>query len=160
MSSKIAESLKSLFVLFASDFIQNAADLLKKCIKQTESAKLFVDDEKCASLIESIIQTLYFICLHDSQGFINTHRFEILHQPIVDQLTNFIVLSDETIKANIPMCLSQLAVAANDDTMWKQLNYQILLKTRNTNSQIRYAFNFEYFNYIYIFFLLLTDYLQ
>lgn len=126
-----------MFVLFASDFIQNSADLLKKSVKQNESDELFVDDEKCASLIESIIQTLYQICLHDSQGFINSHRFDILHQSIVDQLINLIVLKNDNIKAQIPMCLAQLAVAANDDTMWKQLNYQILLKTRNTNSHIR-----------------------
>lgn len=75
--------------------------------------------------------------MHDSQGFINGDRFELLLVPIVDQLTNNLVLANAEIKDQIPACLAQLAVAVNDDTMWKQLNYQVLLKTRNTNSQIR-----------------------
>ena len=137
LSSRIAESLKSLFVLFASDFIQNAAELLTKCVKSQTSDKLFTKDSNCTSLVESIIQTLYFIFMHDSQGFVNIHRFEILLQPLVDQLGNLIVLENEGIREKILLCLAQLATAANDDTMWKQLNYQILLKTRDTNSKIR-----------------------
>jgi U3 small nucleolar RNA-associated protein 10 len=33
-------------------------------------------------------------------------------------------------------CLSQFAVAVADDALWKQLNYQILLKTRHTLPQV------------------------
>lgn len=75
--------------------------------------------------------------MHDSQGFINSHRFEILLQPIVNQLENELVLNNPLIKEKLPLCLAQLASAVNDDLMWKQLNYQILLKTRHGNSDVR-----------------------
>ncbi len=34
-------------------------------------------------------------------------------------------------------CVGQFAVALADDTQWKTLNYQILLKTRHTDSKVR-----------------------
>jgi U3 small nucleolar RNA-associated protein 10 len=34
-------------------------------------------------------------------------------------------------------CLSQFAVAVADDALWKQLNYQILLKTRHNLKEVR-----------------------
>lgn len=125
--------------MFASDFMQNAADLLVKCSKtvDTTGEKLFANDANCTSLIESIIHTLHFVFMHDSNGFINSHRFEILLQPIVNQLENELVLQNPLIKKQLPPCLAQLASAANDDLMWKQLNYQILLKTRHANSDVR-----------------------
>lgn len=140
MSSKVAESLKSLFILFANDFIQNAADFLIKytnCDSSIDENTANGSKLEIISLIENIIQTLSNVFLHDSQGFINNHRFDILMQPIVDQLENELVLSSEPTKEKIPFCLAQLAKAVNDDTMWKQLNYQILLKTRNNNADIR-----------------------
>ena len=36
-------------------------------------------------------------------------------------------------------CLSQFAVAAGSDALWKPLNYQVLLKTRHTSAQVRFA---------------------
>lgn len=33
-------------------------------------------------------------------------------------------------------CIAQMAVSAGDDTLWKQLNYQILLKTRHSQKQV------------------------
>ena len=33
-------------------------------------------------------------------------------------------------------CVVQLAVGAQDDTLWKTINYQILLKTRHSESQV------------------------
>lgn len=137
MSSKIAESLKSLFVLFASDFFQNASELLIKCTKATPSSQLEFGDNDSRQLVSAIIRTVYLVCLHDSQGFVNNHRFELLLAPLVDQLQNQLVLSQPDVKEQIPACLAQLAVAVNDDTAWKQLNYQILLKTRNPHAEVR-----------------------
>lgn len=137
MSSKIAESLKSLFVLFASDFFQNAAELLAKCTKTSPTKELEFGDTNSRLLVSAIVRTVYLVCLHDSQGFVNTHRFEILLAPLVDQLQNHLVLDDADVKEQIPACLAQLAVAVNEDTAWKQINYQILLKTRNPDATVR-----------------------
>lgn len=58
-------------------------------------------------------------------------------QPIVDQLENPIILEDIEMKKILTSCLAQLAAATNDDSLWKQLNYQVLLKTRSNNHEIR-----------------------
>jgi U3 small nucleolar RNA-associated protein 10 len=33
--------------------------------------------------------------------------------------------------------LAQMAASISDDTLWKQLNYQILLKTRHDSAEVR-----------------------
>ena len=35
-------------------------------------------------------------------------------------------------------CITSLAAAARDDSLWKDLNYQILLKTRHQNPKVRF----------------------
>lgn len=164
LSWKIAESLKSLFILFANDFIKNAVELLNQCntIKINErnaddnndnemnkicTTLYYADRKKCLNLIEYILQTLNLIFLHANQGFINRHRFDIVMQPIVDQLDNDIIqhIGNDDTKKLLTDCLGQLAIATNDDTMWKILNYQILLKTRNNNSKIRYFIVVSFF---------------
>lgn len=139
LSSEIASSLKSLFVLFASDFIPNAADLLSKLntCNDEEAQVTKEQSAKSAALIESIIDTLYKTFLYGGTGFVNGTRFDILLQPLVDQIENEIVIHSVTIRALLTRCLAQLATATNDDTLWKQLNYQILMKTRNNSPEIR-----------------------
>lgn len=36
-------------------------------------------------------------------------------------------------------CIAQFSVAMADDSMWKPLNYQILLKTRDSSPKVRFA---------------------
>ena len=43
----------------------------------------------------------------------------------------------ERMEEQLVPCLSQLAVAAGRDSLWKLLNYQLLLKTRETSPQVR-----------------------
>lgn len=136
LSSEVAKSLKSLFVLFVSDFMATVAELLTN-LNVDKLPEDEIQLKKSALLIESIVQTLYQVFLHDSQGFVNGSRFEMLLQPLVDQIENEIVLNTATIKEQLPSCLAQLGLAVNDDIQWKQLNYQILMKTRNNNSEIR-----------------------
>lgn len=140
LSSAIAEKLKGLFVLFAAHFMKNAADLLDGC-NNTKTEQLYFDDEeKCEILIKYIIKTLHVVFLYDSQQFVNKNRFETMMQPIVDQLENtvggILNLKARAIENIIP-CVSQFAVATADDSLWKLLNYQILLKTRNNDAEIR-----------------------
>lgn len=128
LSARVAQALKSLFVLFSADFIPNAAELLAG----SES-----DAPPPAQLIEAIVRTLHSICLHDSQGFVNTHRFDVLLQPLVDQLQSAAVLARPALQTEVMQLLAQFGVACNDDSAWKQLNYQILLKTRHQLAAVR-----------------------
>lgn len=132
LSTDIAKSLKSLFVLFANDFIDDASVLLKNSLESADEQR-----DKIALLIQSVIETLYQIFLHDSRGFINGARFDALLMPLVDQIENEIILHSPKLMDLISMCLAQMGIAVNDDIQWKQLNYQILMKTRNNESHIR-----------------------
>lgn len=130
--------MKSLFNLFAGDFVQHGADLLVQCNEKSEEEQFYPDcPDKSSYLLESIIKTFYVICLHDSQGFMNLHRFEIVMQPLVDQIENPIILQNKSIGTLLTASLAQLAFAVNDDSMWKQLIYQIMQKSRSDNSELR-----------------------
>jgi U3 small nucleolar RNA-associated protein 10 len=47
------------------------------------------------------------------------------------------VVKDDGIQQLLRMTIAQLAVAASDDILWKQLNYQVLLKTRSDTPEVR-----------------------
>lgn len=130
LSKKISESLKSLFVLFAGDFIQDAATLLNKCNNKSNSSNDRV-------LVKNILNTLYNVFLYDSSRFVNPNRFEILMQPLVDQLENPLIIENDEMIQDYIASISQLAVAVSNDVLWKQLNYQILLKTRSNEPEVR-----------------------
>lgn len=132
VSIEVAKSLKSLFVLFANDFIDDVPDLLNKSLAPTHAMI-----EKTRLLIDSIVETLYQVFLHDGRGFINGARFEAILQPLVDQIENEIILDSSKSMDLISSCLAQLGQCVNDDIQWKQLNYQILMKIRNNESRIR-----------------------
>ncbi|XP_050321722.1 LOW QUALITY PROTEIN: HEAT repeat-containing protein 1 homolog [Bactrocera neohumeralis] len=137
LTNKIAEALKTLFALFARDgIIDDAANLLNEynAAKQNIEA----DQEALTSdIVKSILSTLYTLFLHDSKGFVNNRRFEVLMQPLVDQLENRLVLESEELQQVLQMCVAQLAAAVSNDIMWKQLNYQVLMKTRTNVPEVR-----------------------
>ncbi|CAH1645146.1 unnamed protein product [Spodoptera littoralis] len=140
LSSAIADKLKGLFVLFAGHFIKNASDLLDSCNNSKTEDLYFESEDKCLALIKYIVKTLHTVFLYDSQSFLNKDRFETLMQPVVDQLENTLGgiqnLKSRATEYLIP-CVSQFAVATADDSLWKLLNYQILLKTRHNDAEIR-----------------------
>lgn len=140
MSSAIADKLKGLFVLFAGHFIKNAADLLDSCNTSKTEELYFDSEQKCSILVNYIFKTLQVVFLYDSQAFINKDRFETLMQPMVDQLENTLLGVNELRKRSEQLlvpCIAQFAVATADDSLWKLLNYQILLKTRHNDAEIR-----------------------
>ncbi|CAB3248200.1 unnamed protein product [Arctia plantaginis] len=140
LSCAIADKLKALFVLFAGHFMKNASELLDACNNSKTEDLYFDSEEKCLMLIRYIIKTLHTVFVYDSQSFVNKDRFETLMQPIVDQLENTLG-GIESLKARateyIIPCVSQFAVATADDSLWKLLNYQILLKARHNDAEIR-----------------------
>ncbi|KAF2881660.1 hypothetical protein ILUMI_24517 [Ignelater luminosus] len=141
VSVSFANSLKGLFVLFAGHFLNNAATLLDNC-NQIKQDELYFDDDndKNIALLENILKTLSAIFLYDSQKFVTKERFDVLMQPVVDQLENTlggIENLEKRAKDVLIPCIAQFAVATADDALWKQMNYQILLKTRHNSPNIR-----------------------
>lgn len=137
LTTEISGSLKSLFLLFASDVVDSAGPLLDKCNHIKSDNRCFDDEEKNLYLATFILKTLYNIFLHDHQNFINGHRFDAIMQPIVDMIENEKVLADATHQELLKMTIAQLPCSASDDILWKQLNYQVLMKTRSDTAEQR-----------------------
>ena len=144
LSANIAECLKSLFVLFAGHFLKHAASLLTgnniiTCHEKILETTL-PDEVNRIELVEEILLTLLRVFTYDAHDFVNQERFETLMQPIVDQIENTLGTKEQyeqRAKDFIVPCVAAFAGAIPDDSLHKQLVYQILLKTRHTKAYVR-----------------------
>ncbi|XP_036133561.1 HEAT repeat-containing protein 1 isoform X1 [Molossus molossus] len=141
----VAGKLKGLFTLFAGHLVKPFADTLNQVnISKTDEAFFDTenDPEKCCLLLQFILNCLYKIFLFDTQHFLSKERAEALMMPLVDQLENRLggeeTFQERVTKHLIP-CIAQFSVAMADDSLWKPLNYQILLKTRDSSPKVRFA---------------------
>ncbi|XP_058398947.1 HEAT repeat-containing protein 1 isoform X3 [Diceros bicornis minor] len=141
----IAEKLKGLFTLFAGHLVKPFADTLNQVnISKTDEAFFDSenDPEKCCLLLQFILNCLYKIFLFDTQHFLSKERAEALMMPLVDQLENRLGGEEkfqERVTKHLIPCIAQFSVAMADDSLWKPLNYQILLKTRDSSPRVRFA---------------------
>ncbi|XP_036775219.2 HEAT repeat-containing protein 1 isoform X3 [Manis pentadactyla] len=141
----IAEKLKGLFTLFAGHLVKPFADTLNQ-VNISKTDEVFFDSEndleKCCLLLQFILNCLYKIFLFDTQHFVSKERAEALMMPLVDQLENRLGGEEkfqERVTKHLIPCISQFSVAMADDSLWKPLNYQILLKTRDSSAKVRFA---------------------
>ncbi|XP_078413403.1 HEAT repeat-containing protein 1 isoform X1 [Cetorhinus maximus] len=141
----IADKLKGLFTLFAGQLVKPFADILN----QTNAVKIeeaFFDSdknvEKSCLLLQFVCDCMHKIFLYDTQRFVSKERADTLMMPLVDQLENMLggeeAYKDRVTNHLIP-CIAQFSVAIGDDSVWKPLNYQILLKTRHSSSKVRFS---------------------
>ncbi|XP_066467559.1 HEAT repeat-containing protein 1 [Tiliqua scincoides] len=145
LTDGIAQQLKGLFSLFAGHLVKPFADTLNQVnISKTDEA--FFDSEnnteKSCLLLQSILDCLHKIFLYDSHHFVSKERAETLMMPLVDQLENMLGGEEkfqERVTVHLIPCIAQLAVAMADDSLWKPLNYQILLKMRHASPKVRFA---------------------
>lgn len=89
LSASIAESLKSLFILFAGHFLKHAATLLTSnnpsITEEPQELTLPLEIHRI-ELIEAVLLTLYRVFLYDPHNFVNEEKFQTLAQPIIDQV--------------------------------------------------------------------------
>ncbi|KAL0099405.1 hypothetical protein PUN28_020146 [Cardiocondyla obscurior] len=143
LSANIAECLKSLFVLFAGLFLKHAASLLSSnnmFVTDTPQELTLPDESSRIELIEAILLTLHRVFGYDVHNFVSQDRFEILMQPIVDQVENTMGTKEEyenRASRLIVPCIASFASAISDDSLHKQLVYQTLLKTRHAKPYVR-----------------------
>lgn len=143
LSKNIAKSLRSLFSLFVGIFIENAAEMLTLNNLSKRSESWFKGDfasEKSLLLVENIIETFLVTFSHDSQKFLTKEYFNVLLDPLVDQLENRIGdenIANERCKNLLTPCLAEMANSTGDDSLWKRLNHSILLKTRHSSPEVR-----------------------
>lgn len=143
LSANIAECLKSLFVLFAGRFLKHAAMLLSNnntFVTDSPHELLLPDESSRIELVEAILLTLHRVFSYDAHNFVNQNRFELLAQPLVNQVENTIGTQQEyedRARRLIVPCIASFVSAIPDDSLHKQLVYQILLKTRHAKSYVR-----------------------
>ncbi|KAJ6649895.1 HEAT repeat-containing protein 1 like [Pseudolycoriella hygida] len=134
LSNKLAETLKTLFIRFAPVVIENSAVLLQR---KFSKAELAASSAKPPKLIYNILSTLHTVFLYNDNSFINVDRFNALIDPLTNVLDDEGYLKDNNINEILPKCFAQFAVAANNDLLWKQLNQQILMKTRSNSLLVK-----------------------
>ncbi|NWW83175.1 HEAT1 protein, partial [Climacteris rufus] len=141
----IADKLKGLFTLFAGHLVKPFAETLNQVnISKTDEAFFDSDNntEKSCLLLQFTMDCLHKLFLFDTQKFLSKERAETLMQPLVDQLENVLggdEVFQERVTAHLIPCIAQFSVAMADDSLWKPLNYQILLKTRHNSPKVRFA---------------------
>ncbi|XP_013379865.1 HEAT repeat-containing protein 1-like, partial [Lingula anatina] len=142
----ISEKLKGLFSLFAGHIVKNSANILNDNNTYKTAEPYFGEDpraeEKASQLLQYVLDCLHKIFLYDTDGFLNKERFDTLMQPLADQLENLQGgegCYESRVNDHLVPCIAQFAIAAGDDGMWKPLNYQVLLKTRNISAKVRFA---------------------
>ncbi|NXF05257.1 HEAT1 protein, partial [Smithornis capensis] len=141
----IADKLKGLFTLFAGHLVKPFAETLNQVnISKTDEAFFDSDNniEKSCLLLQFTMDCLHKLFLFDTQKFLSKERAETLMQPLVDQLENVLGGDEkfqERVTAHLIPCIAQFSVAMADDSLWKPLNYHILLKTRHNSPKVRFA---------------------
>uniref|UniRef100_A0A8C0YDD0 HEAT repeat-containing protein 1 n=1 Tax=Cyprinus carpio carpio TaxID=630221 RepID=A0A8C0YDD0_CYPCA len=144
LADSIANKLKGLFVLFAGQLVKPISELLRQLnISHTDGDDDDKDNvTKSSLLLQHALDCLHKIFLYDTQRFLSKERADALLGPLVDQLENMLG-GDEIYKTHITKhlvpCIAQFAVAMGDDSQWKVLNYQILLKTRHSSPKVRFS---------------------
>ncbi|ESP03635.1 hypothetical protein LOTGIDRAFT_224297 [Lottia gigantea] len=141
LSDYLVETLRSLFMIVAGPIVNYTAQILDL---NNSSKTRKVNNNKQNVLITSILDCLSKCFLYDNEGFLTSDRFETVMQPIVDQIDNLPYNKKESIYKNrvtnhLVPCIGNLVLAAHDDSLWKKLNYQILLKTRHSDALVRMA---------------------
>lgn len=109
-------------------------------INDTAQELMLPDESSRIELVEAILLTLHRVFSYDAHNFVSQERFEILMQPIVDQIENTIGTKEEyESRADrlIVPCIASFASAIPDDSLHKQLVYQTLLKTRHAKPYVR-----------------------
>ncbi|XP_060853009.1 HEAT repeat-containing protein 1 [Rhopalosiphum padi] len=126
----LSSELKGLYLLFAGNLIPTANLILTQCKSNNNVEKTL--------LIQSIVSTLSNVFKYDTINFTTKDRFEIIMSPLVDILEAVDLEDYNNICQNyvIP-CISNLIAAVTDDTLWKDINCQIMLKARHRLPEVR-----------------------
>lgn len=107
-------------------------------VTATEDAR-----ESYALLLRTAVRALNGCFVHDSDGFMEKERFELVMAPLVDV---FDILKYDTSAASkafvydvVAPCVANLAWAAKSDLLWKPLHYAVLMKSRADAPAVRLA---------------------
>lgn len=126
----LSSELKGLYLLFAGNLIPTAHSSLIQCKSNQLKEK--------SLLIQYIVSTLSNVFKYDTINFTTKERFEMIMTPLVNLLEAVDLDNYSNICQNyvIP-CISNLIAAVTDDTLWKDINCQVMLKARHRLPEVR-----------------------
>lgn len=145
LSDSIAEKLRSIFSLFAGHIVSNCAELLDNNNTAKAEELFFTGDDrkkKGCLLIQLILSCLQKCFVHDKGAFVNKERFELLSQPLIDELENDFSddeVYQEMVSSYLAPCITAMMASVKDQGIWQPLNYQLLLKMRHSSAKVRFA---------------------
>ncbi|GFT96799.1 HEAT repeat-containing protein 1 [Nephila pilipes] len=143
VTNHLSKSIKHLFLVVAKYFLKNAgSELDSNNSSKSEDIDFGDDPVLLFQHLINILDTLTECYLNDNHCLVDKDTFEFLMQPLVDQLENLSIGEkpyQEMIANHLSSCIAQFMTTVTDNTLWKKLNYQILLKTRNDSPLVRFA---------------------
>eukprot|EP00744_Colponema_vietnamica_P005020 GILI01007405.1.p1 GENE.GILI01007405.1~~GILI01007405.1.p1 ORF type:complete len:500 (+),score=181.80 GILI01007405.1:25-1500(+) len=107
--------------------------------KRTRGVQLF--SHPVVAIARYALSSLHKCFLYDTDKFIDRERFQKVLSPLVDQLdmSGLGAMFKPYTETLVIPCITQLAMTVADDTLWKPLNYQVLMKGRSESPRIRAA---------------------
>lgn len=148
LTHELTLTLKHFFVKRASmsTFVWHAASVLDaNNTSKTEKPyfeKNCMSTVKSAQLLNYIMDTFTNCFLYDNKELVDKDFFNTFMQPLVDQIENNLgdgEVYKKRIEEHLATCIAHFAISVTDSSLWKQLNYQILLKSRHSSAQVRFA---------------------
>ncbi|KAG7163696.1 HEAT repeat-containing protein 1-like [Homarus americanus] len=140
LADHVAGTFKVLFIIakLADRLFSHAAGLLDRNNSLKHKDTVFGSGDEAEGqtsvLLQAVFDTLTKIFLYDSVNFTNQERFQLMVKPLTDQLENTFGSKEdyrERITNHLVPCITKFAIAIGDDSLWKTLNRQILLRVRN-----------------------------
>jgi len=101
-----------------------------------------VDDVTSNQLVVYMMSALTKCFQYDKEEFVDKDKFDKICIPLISQLANTLgssKTSEERVNKHVIPCIVQLAVTLDKEVLWKTMNYQICLCTRNPQSSVRLA---------------------
>lgn len=140
------DRLKSILTPYYAHVIDTTADQLSMLGVARDSIELQEEADRSVkpvpgALWRAVVDSVYQSALHDTAGFWNDDRIRKVCRPLAYQLGNTKETEDllyvDRVRDHLAPAISQLAVAAGNDALWKQINQEVLLKTRSESASVR-----------------------
>lgn len=142
LMNSLLDSLKSIFAPYVGNILDTLLLVLSEA-SQTELTGINLD------IWLSSLSILKKSFMHDNESTIfsnldltTQHRFDRVLAPLLSQLevvdlhgVNYI----DRMSQHVIPCIGAMITAHHSEASKKELNHQILLKTRHSNTQVRYA---------------------
>lgn len=125
--SSLSEKLKGIVVPYFGSILQD-------CVNQLSQSNDNVS-------LRWILSSLHKCFLYDTEGFINKEKFDLLMHPLVNLLLKAGQgkEGEKLVFEYLVPCLGQFAVCVGTETLWKPLNYQVMLKSSHSSPKVRLA---------------------